>query len=247
MLFLIMCTLQLIMLQHARVMTEYAAFAAARVGIVRNANPALMRNAAFVALLPTMRRSDSLDRAPGGAGGKTLRAVLRDVPAARAEAAGRLGMDMVQVRIVNAEEIREQIANNATHLRNLELDFDDIRPTVAKANQLQIQVRYFYELRIPFAGAMLQAIYFAARLGSLKQWEGPLMTAPEIAGQPAIRNTQSRASGIASDRDAGERPNEAAILAQAARQGRFFLPVVASYTMRMQSNVFRCALDDSCT
>ena len=47
-------TLQLIMIQHARLMTEYAAFNAARAGIVWNADRFIMENAAILSLLPTM-------------------------------------------------------------------------------------------------------------------------------------------------------------------------------------------------
>ncbi len=46
--------LQLIMIQHARLMTEYAAFNAARAGIVWNADRFIMQNAAILSLLPTM-------------------------------------------------------------------------------------------------------------------------------------------------------------------------------------------------
>ena len=51
--FLILGVLQLAMIQHARIMTEYAAFNAARAGIVWNADPWIMENAAIVSLMPT--------------------------------------------------------------------------------------------------------------------------------------------------------------------------------------------------
>ena len=51
--FLILGILQLTMMQHARVMTEYAAFNAARAGIVWNADRIIMENAAIISLLPT--------------------------------------------------------------------------------------------------------------------------------------------------------------------------------------------------
>ena len=51
--FLILGILQLTMMQHARVMTEYAAFNAARAGIVWNADSAIMESAAIISLLPT--------------------------------------------------------------------------------------------------------------------------------------------------------------------------------------------------
>jgi hypothetical protein len=51
--FMILGILQLGMVQHARIMTEYAAFNAARAGIVWNADPWIMENAAIISLLPT--------------------------------------------------------------------------------------------------------------------------------------------------------------------------------------------------
>jgi hypothetical protein len=51
--FLILGVLQLAMIQHARLMTEYAAFNAARAGIVWNADPWIMENAAIISLMPT--------------------------------------------------------------------------------------------------------------------------------------------------------------------------------------------------
>jgi len=53
MVFLILGIVQLAMMQHARIMTEYAAFNAARAGIVWNADRIIMQNAALISLLPT--------------------------------------------------------------------------------------------------------------------------------------------------------------------------------------------------
>ena len=51
--FLILGVIQLVMVQHAKIMTEYAAFTAARAGIVWNADPGIMQSAAIIALMPT--------------------------------------------------------------------------------------------------------------------------------------------------------------------------------------------------
>jgi len=51
--FLILGVIQLSMVQHARIMTEYAAFSAARAGVVWNADRFIMENAAISALMPT--------------------------------------------------------------------------------------------------------------------------------------------------------------------------------------------------
>jgi hypothetical protein len=51
--FLILGVLQLSMIQHAKIMTDYAAYNAARAGIVWNADKFIMENAAIISLLPT--------------------------------------------------------------------------------------------------------------------------------------------------------------------------------------------------
>lgn len=51
--FLILGIIQLVMMQHARIMTEYAAFNAARAGVVWNADGIIMENAAIISLMPT--------------------------------------------------------------------------------------------------------------------------------------------------------------------------------------------------
>lgn len=57
--FLILGLIQLTMLQHAKIMTEFAAYSAARTGIVWNADRFRMENAALIALLPT---NENLER-----------------------------------------------------------------------------------------------------------------------------------------------------------------------------------------
>jgi len=59
MIFLILGALQLMMIQHGRIMTEYAAYNASRAGIVHNANWNVMRNAALMSTLPLYERTDT--------------------------------------------------------------------------------------------------------------------------------------------------------------------------------------------
>ena len=59
--FLVLGGLQLMLIQHGRVMTEYAAYCAARAGIVNDGNWNVMRNAALIAALPIYGRTDTLD------------------------------------------------------------------------------------------------------------------------------------------------------------------------------------------
>ena len=58
MIFVVLGAVQLMLIAHARVMTEYAAYCAARAGIVHNGNWNVMQNAAMVAALPLYARTD---------------------------------------------------------------------------------------------------------------------------------------------------------------------------------------------
>jgi Flp pilus assembly protein TadG len=62
MIFLLLGALQIMMMQHGRIMTEYAAYNAARAGVVHNANWNVMRNAALMSALPLYDRTDTLPR-----------------------------------------------------------------------------------------------------------------------------------------------------------------------------------------
>src|SRR5687767_4656772 len=59
MVFMSLGLIQLTMIQHAKIMTEYAAYQAARAGIVWNGNNERMHDAAIMALTPTMGKTDS--------------------------------------------------------------------------------------------------------------------------------------------------------------------------------------------
>src|SRR5205814_9199466 len=74
MIFLILCAIQLAQIQQARLLAEYAAFNAARAGIVHSGDPEVMHRAALLSVLPSAGRTDSFDNL-----GKTFVALkLRD-------------------------------------------------------------------------------------------------------------------------------------------------------------------------
>lgn len=60
MVFVVLGALQIMLLAHGRIMTEYAAYSAARAGIVHNADWNVMRNAAMISALPLYHRTDTL-------------------------------------------------------------------------------------------------------------------------------------------------------------------------------------------
>lgn len=191
---LILCAIQIAQVQQARVLLEYAAFNAARAGVVHDAENGAsgtsgpMHDAAALSLLPSFGRTD------GFAALTRTWALFR----AREEALRPLRLSLLQVSVLNPR--RGDFARLGEHLDGQEIDFDDVRPEAVDANLLSIGLRYLYELRVPLANKLIQTAWLLRR-GS----------AP---------------------------PDELAAIALAGRQGRYFVPVRAFYTMRMQSNPF---------
>jgi len=185
---LLLGAIQLTQVQQARVATEYAAFAAARAGIVMNGDPAKMLSAATLAVLPAVGPTDSI-----AAMAQTLVRFKAEEAALR-----RFGLAQVSVEVHNP--VYADFATFGGHLRGEEIDFDDVRPAAAEATLLSLQIRFLCELRVPFANRMLQAVWLSTQ------------RAPDDVAVPA--------------------------LLAAARAGRYYLPLQAFQTMRMQSNPY---------
>lgn len=193
MVLLLLLTIQLTQLQQARIMVEYAAFSAARAGIVQNGNNGStngldgpMHDAALLALLPSFGRADSWTH------------LLATEARFRAEDLALRPFGLSQVRVDVHNPIEADFAALGQHLDGQEIDFDDVRPAAAEATLLSVQVRYLYELRVPFANKLIQTIWLAS------QKSNP--SAPKLVAAGALK--------------------------------RYYLPVEAFYTMRMQSNPF---------
>jgi len=193
---LILCAIQITQLQRARVLLEYAAFNAARAGVVHDGDNGTggtsgpMHDAAALSLLSGFGRTDGF-----GAFGRTWGEFR-----AREAALRVARLPLLQIFVLNPR--RADFARLGEHLDGQEVDFDDVRPQAVDANLLSIQVRYLAELRVPFANKLVQAAWLALR---------------------------RRAVGNVFD---------LAALSLLARQGRYFVPLQAFYTMRMQSNPF---------
>jgi hypothetical protein len=238
MVFLILCAVQLTLLQQARLLVEYAAFNAARAGVVHGMDngqslgrsDGAMREAAVVSILPTFGRTDSF-------------AALTQALAAfeaRDLAMRALGLPQVQVAVLNPHD--GDFDRFGQHLGRQEIDFDDARPAAQAATLLSIQVRYLYELKVPFASRMVQSIWLASQVGLLDAWRGWDLTSPRLgsqSGPDATTATTAAAAGRGSLPDGMPGGLSLRGLALLSQAGRFYLPVNAWYTMRMQSNPYR--------
>lgn len=225
MIFLVLTILQMTMVQHARIMTDYAAYCAARAGIVFNGDTAAMERAAALALMPTIGRTDTFDNM-----------VATATVGLPAERVSRAAFALPLVRVRTLAPTGGVFASMGRHLNGLEIDFDDVRSQAAQANILQVQVEYLYRMPIPFANQILQNIFFAQRLNTLQYWRGMNMATPELQGGMDAQQAARGQYAATGDMDA------AGLVAAAAvgqgRGGGYFFPLKATYSMRMQSNFY---------
>jgi hypothetical protein len=165
---LFLMTLQLAMLQQARLIADYAAFAAARTGIVRNGDNGQgkdgtdgpMHDAAVFALLPTYGRTDSFT------------ALAATAARFKAEDAALTAAGLSQVRVFVLNPVAADFKTYGGHLDGQELDFDDVRPGATEATLLSLELRYLYELRVPVANKLIQSLWLAARAVSSSPPDG---------------------------------------------------------------------------
>ncbi|MBN9682282.1 MULTISPECIES: TadE family protein [unclassified Corallococcus] len=234
MVFLILGTLQLTTLHHARLMTEYAAYRAARTGIVNHGDCETMKSAAYMALVPTL--------GPPRLGGRgRTDTLLNAMEVHDAYTLGRYAQENQRFPGSSLERVRVEVVNPSagpysglfssygSHLGGREIDFDDYRDaTIVAANLLSVRVTYFYELRIPFANWQLHTFYMGREV--LGQLEGvTFLTQRAPGGGSASQYLEAE----------GARRKQAYFkeLAKLANAHTYAIPVIATSTMRMQSNL----------
>ena len=234
MVFLILTIIQLTMVQHARIMTEYAAFCAARAGIVFNADPVAMRQAALVALMPTIGRTDTVTTLTNTA--------VNGVKIENSERAAS-NLPIVSVTVLAPQPLA--FSGISSHLNGDQIDFDDIRTAAAQANILQVRVNYYYKMKVPFANQILQGIFMAQTAGQLAGWKGSVnMTAPSAGASDSPHTSDVYAPARAAYASAGVTGSygqtlapDAERISNAAKSNLFYFPLWSTYSMRMQSNV----------
>jgi hypothetical protein len=280
--FLVLGVLQMAAVQQARLMTEYAAFQAARAGIVWNGNAERMHDAALWALLPTLGRTDGLAEL----GRSWLRA--RKLNGALQEAllpkdggsgpdpfrdAGLLGMVRVDTLSPAGWPRLGALWNVRGGADWKELDFDGPGTLVEspeldrhagpprpgedagqafyrRATVLTVRLRYLYELKIPFANWVLFTSWFATNAGQALSGgiDRPTLgrgTAVGSGGAVDSLGTQARGIGASAGLP-HVTPEEMERLWRLSKgQGplgnsrRFFLPLSATCSLRMQSAFHR--------
>lgn len=283
MVFFCLGIVQLTLVQQARLMTEYAAYQAVRAGVVWNGNNERMHDAAIVALLPTMGRTDDILQL-----GKTWGlASLYDtalgklqwnngVVPASFNGANLLGL--VRVDTVNPAYFTpiETLWRLPDGVNWKELDFDgpdafpetpftkfaeffnlDVRTKdqeiYRKSTVLSIRLRYWYEMKVPFANQVIFLSWFAANadVALYGGIERSSTTKENMLGKSGDASSlQGGGRGIRHQKgfDSLYQPEMRVLWGLASGDipilskligKRYFLPLTATHSMRMQSNFHR--------
>lgn len=251
MIFIVLGIVQLAMVQHARICTEYAAFNAARSGIVYNGDVKKMERAAFLSIIPTLGRSDNWSSLFNTFFKKAL---LAQFGADLADLLGfdiLAGMKMVQVTILPHPNPgigdRLRVVNQQQHLNRKQIDFDDLRTRPALANQLTIRVRYYYQMRVPFANWMLHTMWLAAHVDAMNLYGGGALrfVTPEWTpgGFRTGVSSNTLIVGKSVSKMGSDPQDPLRVVLQYRALGQYRLPINTYYTMRMQSNLYRTYLE----
>ncbi|MDF1561745.1 MAG: TadE/TadG family type IV pilus assembly protein [Deltaproteobacteria bacterium] len=231
--FLILGLLQLGLIHQARLMTKYAAYKAVRAGAVHNANVREMRRTALWTLLPLISKSSSGTEVitpvtePSDYLMKWFRHGLLDGMMLDAPI-----FKHVEVAICGPTQAAIQWKTN-------EVDFDD--PQINTANvanrddanwkkfdrtKLRIQVTYNYRMPIPFANQIFHNI----ALGK------DISRALYMGGETAIDRMRGMQRRMKAWQDG------LMMYDMLGEMGIYIWPIRASYSMRMQSNLYKSNL-----
>ncbi len=284
--FMTLGIIQLTMIQHAKLMTEYAAYQAARAGIVWNGNNERMHDAAIIALLPTIRATNDITelgkafamhqvydsamrtlnfgggRVPRTVNGSNLFGLIRVDTINPAYFTPidtiwklRSGHDWQELDFDGADSFPEvpTLENHIRRFFNLP-EPDDSELVYRKATRLTIRLRYWYQMHVPFANWVIFTSWFASNAGVAIRGAIDRGTLDPRANMMSSGNLT--ALGAASVRGIQHEkgydsvyPLEMAVLWGLATGSiplvsdlvgrRYFIPLTATYTMRMQSNFHR--------
>lgn len=225
MVFFILGILQLTLMHQARLMLEFAAFSAARSGTVWNMDRDKMKSAAQYALIPTFKPVKDVYEA----------VAAWKLPSIDSALAGALGMPLISVEVMRPRK--------SDFGGNLEIEFDDTGSSAKRlATQMTIRVRYLYELRIPFANMLIYESWWAANAGTSVRGSnaayGFMSDSKRILAK--LKKPDFSKSCPYTGLNSRDMYKIHAISAGLGLVGvkRYLLPMVTTYTIRMQSNPF---------
>lgn len=263
--FFMLGVIQVGMMQQARLMLEYAAFNAARAGSVWNMSQWHMHRAAELSLVPTRPAFPVVGSALGsGTTGNVTGRIenFGDLGLSYAETvAANLLPTFVTKRLIHIDILNPTEA----HFSNKEeLDFDD--PALRHQTQLTIRLTYFYRMKIPFANWVIFNSWLEMRskshgeasriLSLINKMFGtkiPISNRPFLAfdavNYTAFTNvlamglSEIAGDGMSNDYEGLDIGNWSALIAYAQAK-EYYMPLITSHTIRMQSNPYKCVLTE---
>lgn len=217
--FLILGILQLGLMQQARLLTKYAAYKAVRTGALNRARVDLMEREALAVMLPLISKAKH-----GGA--EWIASVTGSSPylekwrwqEVRENRMAEADLKLVEITICGP--LQRDLPAGAK-----EIDFDD--PSVAgvagwresQRTKLRVQATFNYRMPIPFVNYVIHRTAWGVQLSPGHQWV--LRTGKAPSREPpgwSKEHSKSQYQALAD-------------------QQVYVLPIRATYTMRMQSNL----------
>jgi len=212
--FLILGSIQLFLMQQARLMAEYAAMRATRAGSVNFGNCRAMTHAAIGAVLPTFTRTDTPDDLAAAFGSRAN----NDYGATTGSERNRLSGAVVWI-------FRENPLPNA--IQTMQVDEFDTFLASADEQRLEVRLVFWYPLRIPFADWVLTRVFLAHYGLQSYLASNPLNEAQSRTNWPGNFQTDSL-SNYAHPAVVGE-------FVTRASRGEYVYPIQATYAMRMMT------------
>ncbi len=214
-LFAILGVLQMGLVQQARMLTDYAAFRGARVCSAERCDCDQVKRAELAALIPTLGRAD--DR--------------RGWLATWEGMAGPGNSPLLAVPKTNSRGTFPILVTYWA-VENKHTPFDEPLDPGQAVEQVHLEMAYFYEMKVPFVNWLLAA-YFLAEAGTRAYFDQQenIIHPTGHGNNPGALTAQGISIGSAA------LAAQAAYLDQHYRRGVYVVPIYASWSMRMFSQV----------
>ncbi len=243
--FMILGMLQFALIYQARAMLKYAAYRAARAGAMQNACKSPMRDVAYSVLLPVIATGDAYLKATS----------IADYAMGLGKIKGLnlFGLNLVEVRI--CAPLKDWVEGSQTfHPANdrAEVDFDDPQNLESASvgsggdalagsmrgferTKLRIQLKYYHKMIIPFANWIIFRTWTGQKL-----MDELRMGRDHKEGRAQGNMTMKWDKGRFAGGGGRARPDaeSTTTLRLLSKSQRYYLPLYANYTFRMQSNLY---------
>ncbi len=252
---------QLMLLQHARILVEYAGYNACRAGIVNNGDPNIMVHAATTSVLPLYGDTHDFEHLLAVWGQMHAMAAAANVAGDALEAmgnavAGAVGINfnnwvesfsLIDVRILNPTDEHFLLDAWRAGERVEEIDFDDVLdPGHFSKNRLAAETRVMVPLKIPIANRVIwEAYMISMQLGNNVRFNTSIQD--QIRQKTTLeRNGEDIGSMITADGSIAmlrrlqlRQAQEYTQLVLLRKAGAFFVPIRSTCGMQMQSNFYQ--------